>query len=250
MLLISYLLAFTGFLATVLGLSLMTSSWRHLLVCFTTALVVFVAYPYIISVNFQNLIKAAAAPDSMALLSLCLIVEGLFLLWTCHKLTTQDADRRPEGTWPGQGFAACLRCRGGRSLGVVVYIPALTMIVALLVLQSWLFHEVSGVSFRLITVLLAVSIFLLLLVLSAGARWLLPQRDGRIETRMQLGMLQIGLAMFVPIIASRTRAIGDPYAVELAPTLLALSGMAVVAVLGYGAWTIHHRIRQSKGLWL
>lgn len=248
MLMVWSLLAIVGLVATVFSLS-MVASWRWVLpLSFALAAGLYGVYPFVAHVNFQRLVDLASFLDLVSLISLYLICEGLVVVWACHVLASRDQVARPGALWPGQVTAARVRRKLADWLGVVVYLPTLSLVVALVVVQSWLFHRVSGVSFQWIALLQVAAVALLLPASALGVRWLLPQRDWRIEMRIMLGMLQIGLAMFLPVLAAGTRAIGNPYAVEPVLTVTVLGGIAVLAAVGLGVWRLNLMTRHPKNL--
>lgn len=242
------LLAGIGLLATVLNLSLLPK-WRYVVpMCLLVGVGLYFAHPLTTEINLNRLYEALTAYELMATLSAYLVFEGLCIVLACHYLASEEKDGGSEsqGLWPGQVVTAWLRERAHAVLGYFAYLPSVILLIALVVWQSWLFHNISGTSFQLIALTQAAVVAVTLVAACWIVRVALPLWHLRVELRILLAMFQVGLAMFLPVIASGTRAIGNPYEIDVRVTLAVLAVMIGLALTGLTIQRIGLNLKRKR----
>ncbi len=242
------LLVGIGLLATVFNLSLI-SRWRYVLsVCLFVAVGLYLVHPLTTKINLNHLYGALTGEEPLKLLSIYLICEGLCIVLACHYLTSEGKGdvAEAEGLWPGQVLTMKLRHGLHVALGYFAYLPSVLFLIALVVWQSWLFHNISGMPFRLIALLQACAVVVSLVVLCWSVRAALPQWHWRVEMRILLAMSQVGLAIYLSAMAEGMRVLGDAYEVDAKVTLAVLAGLLALASAGLTAQWIGLNLKRRR----
>ncbi|MEM1108463.1 MAG: hypothetical protein AAGH99_07205 [Planctomycetota bacterium] len=207
--------------------------WVCLLPSWAIAVGLFVVHPWIAAVNINDLLDSVLAPGAMAQIMLLLVVESMLLAWACYASVTRVAGEKTAAAWPGGQRFVWLR-RGVLSLGrFVVYLPSPALILGLLYAQSWIFHHFSNATFARLALMHAAGVFVLLVAASVACRLVLPGRSVRLEFRFLLAMLQLGLAVFLPVWINGARAVSPPQPSEVLPAITVWVCLAALAGAGF-----------------
>lgn len=207
--------------------------WVCLLPSSAIAVGLFVVHPWIAAVNINDLLDSVLAPGSMTQIMLLLVVESMLLAWACYASVTAVPEDKPVSAWPGGERFVWLR-RSVLSLGrFVVYLPSPALILGLLYAQSWIFHNFSIMTFARLALLQAAGVFVLLVAAALVCRLALPGRSVRLEFRFLLAMLQLGLAVFLPVWVNGARAVSPPQTFEVLPAITVWVCLAALAGAGF-----------------
>ncbi len=242
------LLALIGTLATVFNLSLVNRRRVILALSLLTGVIVFAMHPWTVQINFYRVFELLTAYGFAATISVYLICEGLGVIVACHTLSTRhngDVATQPE-PWPGERLAAWIGRYVRGVLSVVVLLPTVLFIITLAVSQAWLFHNVSGVSYTLVALMQAVGVAAVLPIACWAFRWALPLLHWRIELRILLAMLQVGLAMFLPVLAGNTQTYSDPFPIDPVQVAVVLLSLFGIATVGFAAQRVRANLSGAR----
>jgi len=187
-------------------------------------------------------LAGAAVPAALALLAHSWVLDqdlaGLGAAFQGREAVTTFATLLVADSLLGAlGIAARFRRIAGVTLGAgwraLLHLPPLGIVPAVLAAQAWAFFVVSGREFIEVALLFSISVLAMLLVAPALLRRLVRESELRLELRMLLTAVQLGVAVAMTIVVSRlpvtTRVAAPEYA-----ALLALAGGACVLFLaGY-----------------
>ncbi|MEM9420350.1 MAG: hypothetical protein AAGA25_15030 [Planctomycetota bacterium] len=202
--------------------------------CLAIAGALFAVHPQVTQINFARVIEVARQPYTMMQISLVLICEGLLVIWACHHAGQARAAGGAALAWPGEARIARL-LRGVHKIGqCAVYLPSPALLLGLALMQSWLFHQLSSMPFARIALLQSLAVFFVLVGLAILCRWVLPRRDQRIEVRFLMAMVQLGLAVFLPMWGDGAMESVNAYAVDLTSSVVVWAGLIALALVGLG----------------
>lgn len=212
--------------------------------CLVVATTLFAMHPYVTQINFARLIELARHPYSVMQVSLVLVCEGLLVIWACHHVGMSGASGESVLVWPGEKGVLRLTKFIDKVARQAIYLPSPALLLGLVFMQSWLFHRLSHMPFVKIALLQSLGVLVILPGAAVLCRALLPQRDLRVEVRFLMAMVQLGLAVFLPMWGDGTMNSVNAYAVDIVSEAVVWAGLIALAFVGFGV--SQHRIKRGR----
>ncbi len=228
-------LAGIGVLSAALSVSLVPRRGAAAVLVIVTGLVCVAVHERVAAVHLDDLLAWLRDPRTATLGSLLLLGEGLGTIVAWHTYTER---RHPLGAaarplWPGQRRLAAARRIATSALRLAAFLPSALFVLAALVLLSWLYHVVSGVSFEAIAAAHGAGTAAVLAAATLLLAALLPGWRSRVELRVMLALFQAGVAMLLPVLAIGGRSIDALFPVDLVTTASVLTAVVAVAAVGF-----------------
>ncbi|MFA8299019.1 MAG: hypothetical protein ACEPOV_02535 [Hyphomicrobiales bacterium] len=198
-----------------------------LLVAFVGAAFCYIAYPYAIiqnKVSLGNLFTDAVWINN---LSIIYTIESLLAAFMSLSLTKE-------------AFGTKMK----RWIKVISYLPGLMIFGALFYFEIIFFFNFHSFEFSTLAILFSVAVAIFLIVGSLGVRYLIPEKDLRLEIRFILGL---GGLMLSVILNSGMKGAGNvefPFYYEWQALMVFLSIIIGGSILGF----VYYHLRLKKRL--
>lgn len=237
------LLSVTGVLGSALGLSMKPRRWTWLAWGFVVGIVLFCFHPIVVHWSFPKLEEWLDLPGLLPWLSLILLGEAVIVIagvWESPGL------RRPAPPWPGTRWSDVGLRTFRRLCNALTGLPSAAAWVSALVLMCWLFYRISHLDFTTIALGVSIGLAVALVLATWCIRGLLPNAGERNELRVLLAVLQMALALAMPVASHAGPTSSNAFAVDLPETAVVLAVLTAVGLAGW-AWRRRALIATDSG---
>ncbi|NLR91475.1 hypothetical protein [Flammeovirga agarivorans] len=210
---------------TVLNLSVAESKKVFFTTISILMIVNLIYYPYSVEVTNQTLSNLLGRSDLVSFIALVQIFESILLI----------------GLFVLQ-IKGHYKKRAKKIISWFTIFPSFIFLMGLFFLQSYCFINIEEYPFLLIAFAFALGVGVLLYLAVAFVKFILPEWDLRAELKMLTSLLQILLAMFLPLIVKGVQVPFSNLVVEVQPILVA--GITVISVASIGVFLYMKRERK------
>ncbi|MBD3319687.1 MAG: hypothetical protein GF350_01170 [Chitinivibrionales bacterium] len=207
---------FTGFCATTLGLSLYSKRLCTIIAAAVTASAILLSYPLCVKAGTRHI--ALLLNNYSLLTDICLlaIIESTVAIITGIKLIENHYLHDKKNPW----------------LQLLLF-PSLVLIILNTLALIYLFYSFSGVTYSHLAFLFAAGFFVVLIAASEFFRLLFRQWDFRIELKSLTALLQVVLAMFLPLLVARVGVKDKSLQVDVSSMFISCAVIGFVVLTGF-----------------
>lgn len=223
------ILSITGFLRFTMGVSLLERKANIFLINILIAFIPILHHQFALQTNINVLIKKLSNLEfisGLATLEIAVIVfTTFFSIALIHSHFNNSKTRIKK-------FFSLF--------------PYVIFIVGIMLLQLWIFNEITGVSYLWLSIGLSVTLFMVLTTFVFLFKIGLKDWTLRLELKTLLSVLQIVGAMMLPVFFQQVTMISlNKSQINFIETLLIIGAILIVSLLGF----INYKFKISEKIW-